>query len=138
MDKARIFISYASEDFKEVRVLYQRLKDRGYDPWMDKIDLLAGRKWPLQIERAIQNADFFILCLSNNSVKKRGFVQREIRAALDLWQGKLEDDIYLIPLMLEFLDHREVPDKIREFQWVEWYDEEGWDQLIRALEYGVK
>lgn len=138
MDKARIFISYAREDIKQVRSLHQRLKDAGYDPWMDKVDLLAGRKWQLQIERAIQTADFFVLCLSNNSVKKRGFVQREIKYALDLWQEKLEDDIYLIPVMLESLDHKEVPDEIRKIHWVEWYEEEGWPQLIRALEYGVK
>jgi hypothetical protein len=138
MNKARIFISYAREDSKEARSLYQRLKDAGYDPWMDKIDLFAGLEWQSQIERAIRNADFFVLCLSNNSVKKRGFVQREIRAALDLWQEKLEDDIYLIPVMLESLDHREVPDEIRKIHWVELYEEEGWAQLIRALEYGVE
>jgi hypothetical protein len=138
MNKARIFISYAREDSKEARGLYQRLKDAGYGPWMDKVDLFAGLGWQLQIERAIRSADFFVLCLSNNSVKKRGFVQREIRAALDLWQEKLEDDIYLIPVMLESLDHREVPDEIRKIHWVELYEEEGWAQLIRALEYGVE
>ncbi len=138
MDKARIFISYAREDIKEARSLYQRLKDAGYSPWMDKIDLLAGRKWQTAIERAIRDADFFILCLSPNSVRKRGFLQREIRAALDLWKDKLEDDIYLIPVMLEYVDHSEVPNDVREFQWVELYEEEGWDQLIRALEHGVE
>lgn len=132
---AQIFISYAREDFREVKGIYQRLKDAGFTPWMDKVDLLPGQKWRPAIEKAIQRADFFILCLSNHSVKKRGFVQREIRAALDLWQDKLEDDIYLIPALLEVIDPREMPDKVGQFQWVELYEEDGWEQLLRALKF---
>ena len=111
---AQIFISYAREDEKEVRKLYSKLKAAGFTLWMDKVDLKPGQKWRPAIEKAIQSSDFFILCLSRQSAKKRGFLQREIRIALDLWQEKLEDDIYLIPAMLEVVDHGEVPDEILE------------------------
>ena len=132
---AQIFISYAREDLKEAKELYQRLKAAGFNPWMDKVDLLPGKKWRPAIEKAIKSADFFILCLSTRSVKKRGFVQREIRTALDLWQEKLEDDIYLIPALIEPVEHSEMPDEVREFQWVELYEEDGWEQLSNALEF---
>ncbi len=130
---AQIFISYAREDFNEVKTLHDRLKAAGFTLWMDKVDLLPGRKWRPAIERAIQTSDFFILCLSKQSARKRGFLQREIRIALDLWEEKLGDDIYFIPAMLEPVDHRDVPDEILEFQWVELHEADGWDQVVRAL-----
>ena len=32
------------------------------------------------------------------SVNQRGFLQSEIRQALEVWKEKLPDDIYLIPV----------------------------------------
>jgi formylglycine-generating enzyme required for sulfatase activity len=135
---AQIFISYAREDFQHAQELYQKLARHGYSPWLDKVNLLGGQKWRKAIEQAIQRADFFLLLLSRNSVKKRGFVQREIRAALDFWQEKLEDDIFLIPVLLEAMAWEEVPEEINEFQWVELHQADGWGQLLRALETGVE
>ncbi len=134
---AQIFISYAREDFQQAKSLYQQLAGHGFSPWMDKVDLVGGQQWRPAIEQAIRKADFFLLLLSRHSVKKRGFVQREIRAALDLWKDKLADDIYLIPLMLEAMPWAEVPTEISEFQWIEHYETDGWEQLQRALDYGI-
>jgi formylglycine-generating enzyme required for sulfatase activity len=134
---AQIFISYAREDFQHAKSLYEKLAREGFRPWMDKVDLVAGQQWQPAIERAIQNSDFFLLLLSSRSVRKRGFVQREIRAALDLWQDKLTEDVYLIPVMLESLPWAEVPAEISKFQWVEFYESAGWEDLVKALEYGV-
>ena len=134
---AQIFISYAREDFQHAQALYQQLAGHGFSPWMDKVDLVGGQQWRPAIEQAIRSADFFLLLLSRNSVKKRGFVQREIRAALDLWQEKLADDIYLIPVMLEAMPWAEVPTEISKFQWIEHYETDGWEQLQRALDFGI-
>ena len=134
---AQIFISYAREDFQQARTLYQQLKAEGFSPWMDKVDLIGGQQWQPAIEKAIRQAEFFLLLLSRNSVKKRGFVQREIRAALDLWKDKLEDDVYLIPLMLEAMAGEEVPTEVSKFQWIDLYEAEGWEQLQRSLELGL-
>ena len=132
---AKIFISYAHEDLEKAEELYQRLKDSGFNPWMDRVDLLPGKKWRPAIEKAIKNADFFILCVSTHSITKRSFVQREIRTALDLWQERLEEDIYLIPALIEPIEHTEIPDEVAEFQSVELYREHGWEQLSKALQF---
>lgn len=134
---AQIFISYAREDFQHARELYQRLKAQGFRPWMDKVDLLAGQPWQPALERAMRESDFFVLLLSRNSVMKRGFVQREIRTALDLWEDKLADDIFLIPIMLEAMAWEEVPEAISKFQWVELYEDDGWERLAKSLAHGV-
>jgi hypothetical protein len=92
----RLFLSYATEDSRAVGELYDRLHQAPYEPWMDRRNILAGEDWKRSIERALRQADFVLVCLSTRSVTKRGFVQREMREALELWKEKLADDIYLI------------------------------------------
>ena len=88
----RVFFSYASEDRKRVAPLYDRLITEGFAPWMDSRDLLPGQKWPIEIEKALRNAEFVLLFVSPSSVDKRGFIPRKIKTALDQWQEKLPDE----------------------------------------------
>jgi hypothetical protein len=132
---AQIFLSYAREDEEKVESLYQKLSDAGFKPWMDKKDILPGERWPSSIRRAIRGSDFFLVCLSTNSVSRRGWAQREMKQALDIWQEKLEDDIYLIPVRLEDC---ELPDSLLDFQWVNLFEEDGWTQLVKAIQVGME
>ena len=109
----QIFLSYAREDEEKVENLYRKLSDAGFKPWMDKKDILPGEKWKSSIQTAIRRSDFFLACLSVNSVNKRGFLQKEIKDALDIWQEMLDSDIYLIPVRLEDC---EAPERLGDFQ----------------------
>ena len=135
MARCQIFLSYAREDREKVERLYQKLSKAGFKPWMDTKDILPGEKWPSSIRRAIRDSDFFLVCLSTNSVKKRGWVQREMKQALDLWQEKLEDDIYLIPVRLEDCETLE---SLRDFQWVNLFEGDGWTRLVKAIQVGME
>jgi hypothetical protein len=132
---AHVFLSYAREDEEKVEYLYQKLSDAGFKPWMDTKDILPGENWKSSIQRAVRRSDFFLACLSANSVNKRGFLQRENRDALDIWQEKLDSDIYLIPVRLEDCD---VPEKLRDFQWVNLFEEDGWTRLVKAMQVGME
>ncbi len=134
-DEVRIFISYARLDAGEVTQLYHRLKAAGFHPWIDREDLLPGVKWRVAIEKAIREADFFLLCISPRSSNRRGFLQREINAALDLWEERMTDDIYFIPLRLE---ECEIPERVDEFQCVDWFEDGGWERLMKALRVQVE
>jgi hypothetical protein len=131
---AQIFLSYARKDEKQVKKLYQRLSAAGFKPWMDIEDLLPGEIWKSRIPQAIRESDFFLACLSGNSVNKRGWIQREIEDALDIWQEKLDSDIYLIPARLEDC---EVPERLSDFQWVDLFEEDGWTRLVEAIREGM-
>jgi hypothetical protein len=133
--KAQIFLSYDREDEEEVEKLYQKLSDAGFKPWMDKKDLLPGERWKSCIQKAIRRSDFFLACLSVHSVSKRGYLQKEIKDALNIWQEKLEDDIYLIPARLKDC---EVPERLCDFQWVDLFEEDGWTRLVKAIQEGMK
>ena len=75
------------------------------------------------------------MCLLANSIDKRGWIQREIRQALDIWQEKLDSDIYLIPVRLEDCG---VPERLRDFQWVNWFEADGWTRLLKAIQVGTE
>ena len=61
---ARIFLSYAREDESQVRGVYRRLIDAGFEVWMDKINLLPGQRWQQEIPQAIRHSDFILIFLA--------------------------------------------------------------------------
>ena len=75
----KVFLCHASQDKPVVRGLYQKLLAEGWmDPWLDEEQLLPGQDWDMEIEKAVEAADAVIVCLSNNSVTKEGYVQKEL------------------------------------------------------------
>jgi len=132
---AQVFLSYAREDKAAVGSLYRRLSDAGFKPWMDGKDILPGEQWEFSIQQAIRRSDFFMVCLSANSVNKRGFLQKEIKHALSIRQEMLDSDIYLIPVRLEDC---EVPESLHDCQWVDLFEKDGWTQLVKAIQVGIE
>jgi hypothetical protein len=109
-DKVKIFISYARDDAEQVSEIYHRLKAVGFEPWIDSEDLLPGVKWKGAIIKAVREADLFLLCVSSRSRNREGFIQRELKIALDQLEEKTSDHIYFIPVRLE---ECELPEKAR-------------------------
>jgi hypothetical protein len=133
-NRPRIFIAYASEDWRAAERLYMDLKRRGYSPWLDRRKLLPGQNWPRSIQDAIENSDFFIACFSRHSVNKRGSFQAEIRYALDCARRIPLDDVFFMPVRL---DDCAVPRRIqREMQYIDLFPEwaPGVDKLCGVIE----
>ncbi len=126
----RIFLCHSSGDKPEVRNLYQRLSSDGFDPWLDEEKLLPGQEWELEIAKAVQTSDIIIVCLSHKAITKAGYVQKEIKSALDEAEKQSEGTIFLIPVKLEECD---VPERLQRWQWVNLFEEKGYERLIRSL-----
>ena len=137
----KIFLAHASEDKDAVIDLYNRLKAKGFKPWLDKKDLRAGQNWRSEIPKAIRNSQVFIACLSKQSVAKQSYVQREFRIALQEMANKPPGQIYLIPLRL---DDCQIPDlrqeesgiSLRDYHWANLFEPNGFEQLVKDIEYG--
>ena len=84
MPDARPFISYAREDRELALRLCNDLRAAGAQPWLDINELLPGQEWQTAIAAAIKEATHIIAVLSSNSVNKTGYVQKELRHAIDL------------------------------------------------------
>ena len=98
--KPKIFLSYAHEDIGMAKRIYQDLKRYGLDVWFDNESLLPGQDWENEIEKAIETSKYFLVLLSSKGMSDRGYVHKEIRLALNIFDRCPEDDIYMIPTVL--------------------------------------
>jgi hypothetical protein len=92
----------------------------------------------LAIRKAISCSHFICLCLSSNSVTKRGWVQLEMKQALQLWEEKLSDDIFIIPIRF---DECEIADGLKRFQWVDIlppFNGSGWNKVLAGIKEGMR
>jgi formylglycine-generating enzyme required for sulfatase activity len=132
MRKLRVFLCHASQDKPVVRELYARLKSEPWiDPWLDEENLFPGQDFDLEIYRATRDADAIIICLSKVSVAKEGYVNKEIRRALDIAQERPEGAIYVIPLRLD--DCTPSFEQLKKLQWVDYFTSGSHERLLRSL-----
>lgn len=126
----QIFLSYAREDWHHVNELHRRLTADGFSAWIDKEALIPGQAWESIIDQAVERADVVLICLSNHSIGKRGFVQTEINLAIEAYKKQPEDAIFLIPVRLE---QCKLPYSIKHLHALNYYESQGYDKLRRAL-----
>jgi len=126
----RVFLCHTAADKPAVRNLYHRLRADGFEPWLDEEDLLPGQKWQKEIPKAVAASDVVIVCLSRAALTRAGYVQEEIKFALDVADQQPEDSIFLIPLRLEECD---VPHRLQGLHWVNLFDDRGYGRLVRGL-----
>ena len=128
--KLRVFLCHSSEDKPAVRELYRQLLSDGFDPWFDEENLIGGQEWEEEIFKAVRSADVVVVCLAKHWVNSAGYTQKEIKLALDVADEQPEGAIFIIPLRLDDCD---VPKRLGRWQWVNLYEERGYEKLLRAL-----
>lgn len=90
------------------------------------LDKIGKLKFLMPSRTQMQLLSFYpLLCL-----KETGFVQKEIKLALDVAQEKPEGAIYCVPARL---DECVVPDSLRDYQWVNLFELGGYEKIKLAL-----
>jgi len=130
LKRPKVFISYSRSDNSFATDIYWFLRKNGCDPWMDIYDLVPGQDWELEIHNNIKTADFFIACLSENSVSKRGYVQKELKEAISVLDQMPEGEIYLIPIRV---DNCLVPLSLASKHWLDWSATNAEEMLVKAI-----
>jgi hypothetical protein len=128
--KLRVFLCHAREDKTAVLDLYTRLSADGLDPWIDVKKLLPGQRWRDEIARAIRDADAILVCLSQIATTKIGYVNSEIRQAMDRADDQPPGKIFVIPLRLDQCD---LPERFQNIQWVDYFEPDGYQFLMLAF-----
>jgi adenylate cyclase len=126
----RVFLCHASQDKPFVRDLYSKLRQDGYDPWLDEENLVPGQDWEHEIRKAVRKCDAVVVCLSKTSVTKEGFLQKEFRYVLDVAEEKPEGAIFIVPLKIEECP---VPERLARLQSLSWSADAGYEKLKLAL-----
>lgn len=134
MATPQIFISYAREDEAKARMLYHDLRRIGAMPWLDKENLLPGEEWKMAIAAAIEKSDYFIALLSSESVNKKGYVQKELRLALDVLEMIPPGKIYVIPARINECKPSHL--KLRELNWVDLFP--SWELGIKNIQLALE
>jgi formylglycine-generating enzyme required for sulfatase activity len=130
-DKLKVFLCHSSGDKPTIRELYKRLNTEGWiQPWLDEEELIPGQNWRTEIEIAVEDSHVVIVCISQASVTREGFVQKEMTFALDIADEKPDGTISMIPLKL---DECEVPRRLRKWQWANYHDDRAYERLLKGL-----
>jgi hypothetical protein len=131
----RTFISYAHNqlDRAVARQLYGDLVAAGHAPWLDEKDLLPGEDWASRIRQEILECRHFVALLSSRSLNKRGFVQKELRMALDVLETIPIDERFLIPLRLDSCYPKD--ERLAKLHWADLFPDydDGLGRLFRTL-----
>lgn len=129
----RIFLSYAHEDVASARRLFDDLRGVGLNVWFDNESLLPGQKWKVAIEWAISNSRFFLALLSENSVNKTGYVQKEVKSALEVLDEYPDQAIFIIPVRLDTCNT--LDSKLRDLHWVDMFPrwEVGLERILKSI-----
>lgn len=128
-----VFLSYGREDTKAARRMYRDLTSIGIDVWFDRENLLAGELWERAALNAIGRCQYVIALLSTRSVSRKGFVNRELRKALELLEEYPENSIFLITVRLDSCtpSHTRLAAIHRVDMFPSWKD--GLDQIFKSL-----
>jgi len=119
-----MFISYSSVDRTFALRLANDLRSRGFDLWLDKLDIHAGEAWDEAVEKALAGSSAVLLVLSTDAVRSKP-VMDEMSYALD--EQKIILPILLTPC--------QVPLRLRRLHYVDFTTsyEQGFALLLSNL-----
>jgi hypothetical protein len=92
--------------------------------------LLPGQDFKFEISQAVKESHVVLVCLSNRSITKSGYVQKEIKYALDQADEQPENTIFAIPLKFE---ECVVPRRLINWQWLDYFESNGHEKLLNSL-----
>ncbi len=127
----QVFLIYAKEDIEKAKSLAQELKQRGFNPWLDIDEILPGQVWKKAVLSALEESSAALVLITENLAAKKGFVIKELEAAMEVLQENEKGISPVIPVRLS--DSVKVPDKLSHIQWVNLFEKDGMDLLFRGL-----
>jgi hypothetical protein len=129
-----VFLTYAHSDKIAVRKLYHRLTRNRIAVWLDEKELFPGQNWKREIRQAILKSALVIVCLSKQFNKQGGYRHEELKIALERAQAIPDAQIFLIPVRLENCD---VPEPLRQWQYVSLFEADGFRKLLKTLRASI-
>lgn len=127
-----VFLAHNSKDKPSVRYIYQNLKDRGLNPWLDIEEIPPGTSHQVAIQRAIEQVKTAAICIGQEGLGQ--WQGLELKALITQCVTKgipvipvLLPGVTKIPMNLLFL---------KEFNRVEFIHIND-DNAFRRLEWGI-
>ena len=134
-----VFISYVTENWTEVKKVYDVLKSHDIEVWIDRNDIAPGSRWKDAIRNAIREGAFFIACFSKEYNKRsqtdKTYMNEELTIAIEELRQRPTDRVWFIPVQL---NKCKIPDRnigagetLHDLQHVKLYKD--WDDGIERI-----
>jgi len=123
--KAKVFISYSRKDMAFADRLDGELKNRGFEPLIDRSDIYVFEDWWQRIQNLIVQADTVIFVLSPDSASSH-ICQREVEFAASRSKR-------LAPIELRPVDPAIVPDALERLNFECFEDPQVFDRNVDRL-----
>lgn len=126
-----VFICHANKDKAYAAALYEKMKNAGLKPWLDKENLRGGDKWHSIIEKTIKKqVDYFIVLQSKALAEKRiGYVNKEILLAIER-QQYFRNLKFIIPIKV---DDCLLLEELEDIQTIDFTREGTIEELIKTI-----
>ena len=131
-ERERIFLIYSHKDKEAVRNISNKLKEMGYNPWLDEEEIVPGQNWQNTVLQGIENSALALYLSSKNTESSKGFMNSELKAARNLLRSSKESQSPIIPV---FIEDSELPDELVGIHAVKLYEEKGYEQLDKGLKF---
>jgi hypothetical protein len=127
--KKVVFISHSSKDKPTIRQLATDLKNENIDVWLDEQKILVGDSISEKIGQGLAESDYFIIALSDNSVKS-DWVKKELSNAIVKEIERRKTTI--LPIKLS---EAEIPDIIKDKKYADFSTsyKNGLAELIKTI-----
>jgi len=110
----RIFLSYGHDSYEKIAVkVMNELTAAGHEVWFDKKNLRGSMKWEDEIEKAIQNCDWFVVLMTEHSMRRPNGV------CLDEISSARYRNLRILPVMVQNV---KPPFCIARVQWLDMMD----------------
>ncbi len=125
-EKLKVFISYSRRDSSEFAdELVNGLELAGFAPFLDRHDIAPGEKWEERLGGLIAEADTVVFIVSPEAVKSE-------RCAWEVEQT-LRQSKRLLPVVFKPVAEADIPEKLREWQFVRFDTATGITRPLREL-----
>jgi WD40 repeat protein/energy-coupling factor transporter ATP-binding protein EcfA2 len=134
-----VFLSHATRDKPVVEELARLLKKAGFEPWLDKWNLIPGEPWQEAIEKALEECATCAVCLGPSGTGP--WQNEEMRAAIDARVSDRSRHFRVIPVLLPHSERGEpsrLPAFLRATTWVEFRDTLGDENALHRLIRGIQ
>lgn len=137
--RKQIFMIHSRADLEQAQTLSSKLKEMGFNPWLDVENLVPGQKWANATMQALEESSVALFLVSKNSTDQETAVGKELTAALRIMRSHAETDSPVIPVKL---GNSDVPKELKGIHWVDLHEDKELDRLRlgleRALQLNVK
>src|SRR6516225_1280077 len=127
--KAKVFISYSRKDIEFANRLDATLKERGFEPLIDRTDIYAFEEWWKRVEDLIARADTVVFVLSPDAVRPGSVALREVAFAASLNKR-------FAPIVFRQVEDKDVPETLAKLNFIFFVDparfERNADELAEA------